>query len=105
MIVACAQYAVRELDPETNLQRSVRAIREAADSGADLVVLPELANSGCDFSSREQALELAEEVGETRGNPGGPMLRAWMEALEKSGVFVVGGFLEREGSSLYNSAA
>ena len=105
MIVACAQYVVRDGDPKTNLECSVRAIQEAADAGADLVVLPELANSGCDFSSREQALKLAEEVGETRGNPGGPMLRAWKEAVDESGVFIVGGLLEREGGSLYNSAA
>jgi N-carbamoylputrescine amidase len=104
LIVACAQYAIHDLDLETNLGRSVRAIREAADSGADLVVLPELANSGCDFSSREQALKLAEGVGETGENPG-PTLRAWREAAEESGVFVIGGFLEREGASLYNSAA
>jgi N-carbamoylputrescine amidase len=103
LIVACAQYAIRDLDPETNLGRSVRAIREAADTGADLVVLPELANSGCDFSSREQALKLAEQVGEAGKNPG-PALRAWREAAEESGVFVVVGFLEREGGSLYNSA-
>jgi predicted amidohydrolase len=104
LIVACAQYAIRDRDPETNLRRSIRAIHEAADSGADLVVLPELANSGCDFSSREQALKLAEEVGETGENLG-PTLRAWREAAEESGVFGVGGFLEREGGSLYNSAA
>ena len=103
MIVACAQYAIRDGDLETNLQRSVRAIREAANIGAALVVLPELANSGCDFSSREQALKLAEEVGETEENSG-PTLRAWREAAEESGVSVVGGFLEREGGSLYNSA-
>jgi len=105
LIVVCAQYAIRDADPETNLERSVRAIHEAADAGADLVVLPELANSGCDFSYREQALKLAEEVRETGENPGGPMLRAWREATEESGVFVVGGFLEREGSYLCNSAA
>jgi N-carbamoylputrescine amidase len=104
LIVACAQYAIRDLDPETNLERSVTAIREAADTGADLVVLPELANSGCDFSSREQALKLAEEVGET-GENSGLTLRAWRKAAEESGVSVVGGFLEREGGSLYNSAA
>ena len=104
MIVACAQYAVRDLDTETNLERSVRAICEAADTGADIVGLPELANSGCDFSSREQALKLAEKVGETGENPG-PTLRAWREAAEETGLFVVGGFLEREGGSLYNSAA
>lgn len=104
MIVACAQYAVRDGDLETNLQRSARAIREATDGGADLVVLPELANSGCDFYSREQALRLAEEVGET-GENAGPTLRAWREVAKESGVFVIGGFLEREGDSLFNSAA
>jgi N-carbamoylputrescine amidase len=104
LIVACAQYAVRDGDPETNLQRSARAIREATDGGADLVVLPELANSGCDFSSRERALRLAEEVGETGENPG-PTLRAWRALAREFGVFVISGFLEREGGSLYNSAA
>jgi predicted amidohydrolase len=105
LIVACAQYALRDLDPETNLQRSVRATYEAANASADLVVLPELANSGCDFSSREQALKLAEEMGDIEDTPGGPTLRAWREAAEESGIFVVGGFLEREGGSLYNAAA
>ncbi|MDQ3911705.1 MAG: hydratase [Actinomycetota bacterium] len=105
VVVACAQYAVRDGDPETNLESSVGAIRAAANAGADLVVLPELANSGCDFPSREQALKLAEKVRETGENPCGPTLSAWKEVAQQSGVFVVVGFLEREGGSLYNSAA
>ena len=96
MLVACAQYAVRDGDPEANLERSVAATLDASRSGADLVVLPELANSGCDFSSREHALGLAEKL----GNPGGPTLRAWRELAEETGGFVVGGLLEREGDAL-----
>jgi predicted amidohydrolase len=98
--VACAQYAVRDGDPDANRERSVAAILDAAQAGADFVVLPELANSGCDFPSREHALGLAEEL----GDPGGPTLRAWRNTAWESGVFVVGGLLEREGDALYNSA-
>jgi N-carbamoylputrescine amidase len=96
--VACAQYALREGDRDHNLERSLHFIRRAATEGADLVVLPELANSGCDLGSSERALALAEEI------PSGPTVRAWREAAEASGVCVVGGLLEREGDVLHNSA-
>ncbi len=99
MRVACAQYALRDGDPAANRERSVAAILEASGVGADLVVLPELSNSGCDFS-REQAFEFAEETGDSHG----PTLRAWREIVEETGIFVVGGLLEREGDLLYNSA-
>jgi N-carbamoylputrescine amidase len=96
--LACAQYALREGDREHNLERSLHFIRWAATEGADLVILPELANSGCDLGSRERALAFAEEI------PGGPTVRAWREAAEAFGVCVVGGLLEREGDMLHNSA-
>jgi len=98
MRVSCAQYAALEGDYDHNLERSLHFIRRATSEGTDLVVLPELANSGCDLGSRDQALELAEEV------PSGPTVRAWREEAEGSGVCVVGGLLEREGDTLYNSA-
>jgi N-carbamoylputrescine amidase len=96
MRVACAQFAVREGDPDYNLERSLHFIRQATEEGADLVILPELANSGCDLQSR--ALDLAEEI------PAGPVVRAWKEEAEGSGICVVGGLLERERDTLYNSA-
>jgi N-carbamoylputrescine amidase len=98
MHVACAQYSIREGDPDHNLERSLHFIRRSATEGADLVILPELANSGCDLGSREHALDLAE------GIPGGPTVRAWSEAAEVSDLCVVGGLLEREGDLLHNSA-
>lgn len=104
MRAACAQHAIRDGEGAANLERSTAAILGAARAGAELVVLPELANSGCDLPSRESALSIAEEVGDTK-ILGGPTLRAWQVAAEDTGIFVVGGFLEREGGSLYNSAA
>ncbi|MDQ3792881.1 MAG: hydratase, partial [Actinomycetota bacterium] len=98
MRIACAQYAVREGDPDHNLELSLRFIRQAAAEGVNLVILPELANSGCDLGSRERALDLAEEL------PDGPTVRAWRKEVENYGVCVVGGLLEREGDILHNSA-
>jgi N-carbamoylputrescine amidase len=97
MRVACAQYALREEDRDHNLERSLQFIERAATEGADLVVLPELANSGCDLGSRERALALAEEI------PDGPTVRAWRGAAESSGICVGGGLLEREEDVLHNS--
>ncbi len=68
MRVACAQYAVRDGMRDANLERSTAAILDAARAGARLVVLPELANSGCDFPSRESALDIADRV----EDPGAP---------------------------------
>ena len=96
--VACAQYAIRDADPDNNLERALRFIRQAAAEGADLIVLPELANSGCDLAPRYRALDLAEDI------PGGPIVEAWKKGSEESGIYVVGGLLEREGDALYNSA-
>ena len=98
MLVACAQYAIREGDPGHNLERSLHFIERAATEGADLIILPELANSGCDLGSRDRGLQLGEEI------PGGPTPLAWAKAAEASGVCVVGGLLEREGEVLHNSA-
>ena len=98
MRVACAQYALREGDRDHNLEHSLHFIQRAVGQGADLVILPELANSGCDLGSHGRALELAEEF------PNGSTVRAWREEAEDSGVCVVGGLLEREGDTLYNSA-
>lgn len=97
MRVACAQYRIEDGSPKANRARSLRAVQEAADRGADLVVLPELAVSGCDFGEGD-ASALAEEV------PNGPTVRAWKKAGEELGIYIVGGLLERRDESLYNSA-
>jgi N-carbamoylputrescine amidase len=95
--VACAQYALRDGDAEHNRRRSVGEVLAAAEGGADLVVLPELSNSGCDLDAGEAPC-LAETV------PDGPTVRAWQEVARERGVFVAGGLLEKEGGALHNTA-
>lgn len=73
-------------------------INEAAKNGANLIVLPELANSGYVFNSREEAFELSEEI------PKGKTTKAWMDAAAKNNVYIVAGINERDNNLLYNSS-
>ena len=81
-----------------NLARSLDMIERAADQGARLVVLPELANSGYVFNSREEALSLAEDA------LTGPAVTAWCALAAQRGLHIVAGLCERAGGALYNSA-
>ncbi len=97
--VACVQMHPRVGDKAANVAASLGCIERAAASGARLIVLPELANSGYVFASREEAFALAEEL------PSGPTCQAWMAAAARLGVTLVAGIAEREGDALYNAAA
>ncbi len=66
--------------------------------GADVVVLPELCNSGYNFTSPEAAYNSSETVGESR------FIRFLEMKCSQLGLHVVSGFCEREGKVLYNSA-
>jgi len=96
--VATIQMEPRVGQKETNVARSLALMAEAAKGGAQLVVLPELCNSGYVFETREEAFELAEEI------PTGASSRAWMDAAKKYNLYVVAGIAEREGETLFNSA-
>ena len=96
--IACVQMEPIVGAKEANVAKSLRRIEEAAAQGANLIVLPELANSGYVFRSRDEAFALAEEV------PVGGTTAAWIEAACRHNVYIVAGIAERAGSSLYNSA-
>ena len=70
----------------------------AAAGRADLVVFPELFNTGYVFVSRREALDLAEDA--VRG----PTARALTAFCREHGTAAVGGLCERHGRELFNSA-
>ncbi len=98
-VVACSQFtpilgAVRD-----NVDRSLELIRDAAGRGAQVVVLPELANSGYVFVDTAEAAAASEPAtGET--------VTRWREAAEELGIVIVAGFVEANPHGApYNSAA
>jgi 5-aminopentanamidase len=95
--VAVHQLAPVVGDLEGNRARARAAIEAAADAGARIVVLPELASSGYVFRDAGEAAELAEPAD-------GPTVAGWAELAAALDLVVVGGFAEDAGR-LYNSAA
>ena len=97
--IGLAQLECAPLDVAENAARTAAALQVAADQGASLVVLPELAATGYVLDRAELAAR-AESV----GSPG-RVLTAWAERARALGITVVGGFAERAGDRLYNSVA
>lgn len=82
---------------EHNLKHLRDIFRMADEQEVEILVLPELANSGYVFESKKEAERCAEEI------PTGEFsrsLRSWSE----KGRLVVGGINERYGEVLFNSA-
>jgi len=99
MKVAYVQMEPAFLDPERNYSKAERLIGEAAEEGADLVVLPELFDTGYNFESRSEVAEVACEI------PDGPTTEFLVELAREKEVFIVAGTAEKdERGNLYNSA-
>jgi predicted amidohydrolase len=83
-----------------NLQATIERIEELSTqcAGADLLVLPELCNSGYNFASKEQAWATSEEIA------GSDFIRYLESLCARLGCHIVSGMNERCGSHLYNTA-
>jgi len=89
-----AQILVEGGNPDANLERAVRRIREAAERECRVVVLPECLNLGWTHPS---ARKLAEPI------PGAHADRL-CEAARKHDIYVTAGLVERDGEKLFNAA-
>ena len=98
LTVAAIQMEPRIGHTAYNLALSLRLIGEAADRGATLIVLPELANSGYMFETREETVSLAEDART------GTTVQAWAALAAARGLHLVAGLCERAGDRVYNSA-
>jgi len=83
-------------DPNGNILKIASLIEKAKD--ADLVVIPELANSGYNFESKAQAIELAES------DKNSPFIKFLTKQAKKLNLHIVSGFHEIEGGLLFNSS-
>jgi N-carbamoylputrescine amidase len=96
--IACVQMEPIVGDKAGNIAKAVARIEEAADHGAQLIVLPELCNSGYVFESMDEARALAEPF------PGGETTAAFSAVAARRGVHLVAGVNERDGEHLYNAS-
>ncbi|WP_078428419.1 nitrilase family protein [Alkalihalobacterium alkalinitrilicum] len=96
--IACIQMEPVFGDISGNTRKSIELINQASNKGANIIVLPELCNSGYVFKSRLEALSLAEEI------PNGPTIQSWLQAAKQNNVYIIAGINEKEGEKLYNSA-
>ena len=95
LTISLAQMDVTVGQPEVNLARAQNWVRQGAEAGAELVVLPELWGSGYDLA---RAAQHADELGAG--------LFAEMAALARThGVYLAGSLLERKGEGFFNTAA
>ncbi len=96
--VAAAQYEPRVGEGERNRAEAVDRVEAAADRGARIVVLPELASSGYVFQSEGEAEGMAENAAS------GPMVEALAGVCGRREVYAVAGLAERGAGCRYNSA-
>jgi predicted amidohydrolase len=81
------------------IQRNLESLLHAIDSfQGHLLVFPELALSGYQFLSTEEARDLAEDI------PSGMVCQRLTQAIRGRSLYVVVGLAERDRDCLYNSA-
>ena len=95
--IALAQLALSTANVAQNLARAEDAIRSAAAGGAQVIVLPELTNSGYAFRNRDEARLNCCVID-------GPEISNWIALAKELRVVLVAGVGIKEGDSLFNCA-
>jgi predicted amidohydrolase len=95
--VASCQISLDIDNPAQNIVRANKAIANAISQGAQIIVLPELTNSGYAFTS-------VAEVQERSTSLDGEIIGAWKDLAHKNDVVIVAGLALSVESRLYNAS-
>lgn len=98
--IACVQFAPVTAQKDKNTEKMVFWIQKVAEDHpeTDLIILPELANTGYD-ATKEEFEEMAEAA---HGGETGEKIRG---LARKYHCYITYGYAERDGKTLYNSMA
>ena len=95
--VSIIQFQPAFAEPEENIRR-LEMLFDAVE-GSRLIILPELSNSGYNFTGYKEAYQYSEVIGREG------IFQDFLIARAKSkDIFIVSGINEREGDKLYNTA-
>jgi predicted amidohydrolase len=96
--LAAVQFEPKIGFKDDNMKRSLELIEDAAKQGANLIVLPEMCNTGYIFDTREECFAAMERI------PEGPSTQAWMKAAKELNVYICAGIgeIDAEGKA-YNA--
>lgn len=95
--VGFLQFCPIRNNPQSNVAALTVLIK---NQQFDLLVLPELANTGYFYTSKEEIYPFAEQ-----NNGEGLLLSALIALCQKTGGIIVTGYAEKTGSKLFNAAA
>lgn len=95
MIAGFLQFSPQFGDIQSNVEKSLSIM---ASCRADLIVLPELFNTGYQFVSRHEVKELSEEI------PSGFTTQRLIRFSKEKKMYIVAGIAEREENTFFNSA-
>ena len=95
--VAACQISLNIENPAENISRANQGISQAISQGAQIIVLPELTNSGYVFTS-------VSEVQERSTTLDGEIIAQWKEIAHKHDVVIVAGLALSVESRLYNAS-
>ncbi|CAN5875746.1 hypothetical protein BH23PLA1_BH23PLA1_01870 [soil metagenome] len=96
LVAAAIQMPAAPMRVVENLERADVLLRRAQQSGAELLVLPEMFNTG--YGSSPDYAPVAEDLQ-------GPTLRLLRERCREGNVAIAAGFVERCGSHIYDALA
>ncbi|MHA1200832.1 MAG: nitrilase-related carbon-nitrogen hydrolase [Candidatus Heimdallarchaeaceae archaeon] len=96
MKVGFLQFGPKLLQVEENIDTISKLISSV--QSFDLLVIPELANSGYVFTKKEELAQVAEEI------PSGYFVEKLIELAKQKDGYIVSGICEKQGSVFFNSS-
>jgi len=98
MKIGYIQFRPKFGEKDKNLKRALKFLEDGARQEADLIVLPELFNTGYVFKSKDEVEMLSEQV------PEGKTTKALVCFANENNLHIVAGLCERKDDRFFNSA-
>ena len=99
MKIGYVQFQPQFGEKEKNLKRVLRFLKNGVQEEADLIILPELFNTGYVFRSMKEVEKLSEHI------PEGETTKTLIHFAENNSLNIVAGICERDEDRFFNSAA